>query len=106
MSPHHRGWAVMVQKSEFNIASNSLTGHGAASGRHCQAHLRPSLYNLKMRYIDGCTSPHELNVGEEVEAIMIDAASQTFTAESITGETASHIPPDKEILITLERSVL
>jgi hypothetical protein len=66
----------------------------------------PSFTNLKMQYIDGCNSPHELNVGEEVESIMIDAASQNFTAVTITGGVPAQIPPDKEIAVTLQRSDL
>ena len=66
----------------------------------------PSFTNLKMQYIDGCNSPHELNVGEEVESIMIDAASQNFTAVTVTGGVPAQIPPDKEIVVTLQRSDL
>lgn len=66
----------------------------------------PSFTNLKMQYIDGCNSPHELNVGEEVESIMIDAASQNFTAVTVTGGIAAQIQPDKEIVVTLQRSGL
>jgi len=66
----------------------------------------PSLTNLKMQYIDGCNSPHELNVGEEVESIMIDAASQNFTAVTVTGGIAAPIQPDGEIVVTLQRSSL
>ena len=66
----------------------------------------PSLTNLKMQYIDGCNSPHELNVGEEAESIMIDAAAQNFTAVTVTGGIAAQIQPDTEILITLQRSGL
>ena len=66
----------------------------------------PSLTNLKMQYIDGCNSPRELNVGEEVESIMIDAASQNFTAVTVTGGVAARIQPDTEILVTLQRSSL
>ena len=66
----------------------------------------PSFTNLKMQYIDGCNSPHELNVGEDLESIMIDAASQNFTAVTVTGGVPAQILPDKEILITLQRSGL
>jgi hypothetical protein len=66
----------------------------------------PSFTNLKMQYIDGCNSPHELNVGEVVESIMIDAVSQNFTAVTVTGGTPAQIPPDKEIVVTLQRSGL
>jgi hypothetical protein len=66
----------------------------------------PSFSNLKMQYINGCNSPHELNVGEEVESIMIDAASQSFTAVTVTGGIAAQIQPDTEIVVTLQRSGL
>jgi hypothetical protein len=66
----------------------------------------PSFTNLKMQYIDGCNSPHELNVGEDIESIMIDAASQNFTAVTVTGGVPARILPDKEIMITLQRSGL
>ncbi|NOT22498.1 MAG: hypothetical protein HOP22_07205 [Nitrospiraceae bacterium] len=66
----------------------------------------PSFTNLKMQYIDGCNSPHELNVGEEVESMMIDAASQNFTAVTVIGGIPAQILPDKEIVVTLERSAL
>ena len=66
----------------------------------------PSFSNLKMQYIDGCNSQHELNVGEEVESIMIDAASQSFTAMAVTGGIAARFQPDMEIVVTLKRSGL
>ncbi|MEK7236393.1 MAG: caspase family protein [Nitrospirota bacterium] len=66
----------------------------------------PAFTNLKMQYTDGCNSPHELNVGEEVESIMIDAASQNFTAVTVTGGIAAPIQPDTEIVVTLQRSGL
>src|SRR5262245_22115243 len=64
----------------------------------------PSFINLKMQYIDGCNSPHEFHVGEEIESIIIDAASQNFTAVTIAGETTASIQPDTEIVFTLQRS--
>jgi hypothetical protein len=66
----------------------------------------PSFTNLKMQYTDGCNSPHELNVGEEIESMMIDAASQNFTAVTVTGGIPAQIPPDKEVVVTLQRSGL
>ena len=66
----------------------------------------PSFTNLKMQYIDGCNSPHELNVGEEVESIMIDAAYQNFAAVTVTGGIAAQIQPDTEIVVMLQRSDL
>jgi hypothetical protein len=66
----------------------------------------PSFTDLKMQYIDGCNSPHELNVGEDVESIMIDAASHNFTAVTVTGGIAAPIQPDTELVVTLQRSNL
>lgn len=66
----------------------------------------PSFTNLKMQYIDSCNSQHELQVGTEAEAVLIDAASQNFQAVSVTGGTASPTPPDTEILVSLQRSGL
>ena len=66
----------------------------------------PSFTNLKMQYIDGCNSPHELSVGEEHESIMIDAASQNFAAVTVNGGPPAQISPDKEIVVTLQRSNL
>jgi len=63
-----------------------------------------SFSNLMMQYIDGCNSPHELNVGEEIESVMIDAASKNFTAVTVIGGVPAQIQPDKEIMITLQRS--
>ena len=66
----------------------------------------PSFTNLKMQYIDGCNSPHELNVGEDIESIMIDAASKNFTAVTVSGGITAPTPPDTEIVVTLQRSGL
>ena len=66
----------------------------------------PSFTNLKMQYIDGCNSPHELNVGEEVESIMTHAASQNFRAVTVMGGIPVHFQPDTEIVVTLLRSGL
>jgi hypothetical protein len=64
----------------------------------------PSFTNLKMQYLDGCNSPHELPVGEEIESIMVDAAYQNFAAVTIAGGSAPSIQPDTEIVVTLQRS--
>jgi len=66
----------------------------------------PSFTNLTMQYIDGCNSPHALNVGEEFESLMIDAASKNFRALTVAAGTPAQIPSDKEIIVTLQRSGL
>jgi hypothetical protein len=66
----------------------------------------PSVTNLKMQYIDGCNSPHELKVGEDIESIMIDAAAKTFSAVTVTGGITPPIKHDTEIMVTLQRSGL
>jgi hypothetical protein len=59
-----------------------------------------------MQYIDGCNSPHELKVGEDIESIMIDAAAKTFSAVTVTGGITPPIKHDTEIMVTLQRSGL
>ncbi|MBP0130619.1 MAG: hypothetical protein ITD36_03205, partial [Nitrospira sp.] len=49
----------------------------------------PAFSKLTMPYVDGCNSPHELNVGEDAESIMIDAATKNFTAVTVTGGIAA-----------------
>ncbi len=66
----------------------------------------PSFTNLTMQYIDGCNSPHELNVGEVIESLMIDAASKNFRAVIVADGIPASIPPDKDIIVTLQRSGL
>ena len=65
-----------------------------------------SFTNLKMPYVDACNSPHELNVGEDVESIVIDAAVQNFTAVTVTDGIAAPVRHDTEIVVTLQRSGL
>ncbi len=77
---------------------------GPRLGNSVKLTFEPSFTKLKMQYIDGCNSPHELPVGEEIESIMIDAASQNFTAVTLTGGIAAPIRPDTEIVIALQRS--
>jgi hypothetical protein len=45
-------------------------------------------------------------VGEDIESIMIDAASKTFTAVTVIDGVPAQIQPDKEIVIALQRSDL
>src|SRR4029079_14922782 len=59
-----------------------------------------SFTNLKMPYIGACNSPHELNVGEDVESVMIDAAVQNFPAVTATGGSAAPFRHDTEITVT------
>ena len=64
----------------------------------------PSFTNLTMQYINGCNSPRELHVGEELESVMIDAASQNFSAVTVAGGIDAPVRPDTEIVLTLQRS--
>ncbi|MBU6431685.1 MAG: hypothetical protein KJS98_00045 [Nitrospirae bacterium] len=66
----------------------------------------PALTNLKMQYQNGCASLRDLNVGEEIESVLIDAAAKNFQAVTVTGGTAAPVPPDTEIFVTLQRSGL
>jgi caspase domain-containing protein len=66
----------------------------------------PSLTSLKMQYQNGCASLRDLNVGGEIESVLIDAAAKNFQAVTVTGGAPGPIPPDTEIFVTLQRSGL
>jgi hypothetical protein len=97
-------WGCEKLTSAFH--RTSLPNMGPRLANSVKITFDPSFTNLKMQYIDGCSSPHELNVGEEVESIMIDAASQNFTAVTVIGGIPAQIQPDTEIVVTLQRSGL
>jgi hypothetical protein len=94
------------EKLTSALHRTSLPDMGPRLANSVKLTFDPSFTNLKMQYVDGCSSPHELNVGEEVESMMIDAASQNFTAVTVTGGIPAQIQPDTEIVITLQRSGL
>jgi caspase domain-containing protein len=66
----------------------------------------PSLTNLKMQYVNYCGHLLDLNVGEGIESVLIDAAAKNFQAVMVAGGPVAPIPPDTEILVTLQRSGL
>jgi hypothetical protein len=97
-------WGCEKLTSPFH--QTSLPDMGPRLTNSVKLTFDPSFTNLKMQYIDGCNSPHELNVGEEVESIMIHAASQNFRAVTVMGGIPAHFQPDTEIVVTLQRSGL
>jgi len=97
-------WGCEKVTSAFH--RTSLPDMGPRLANSVKLTFDPSFTNLKMQYTDGCNSPHELNVGEEVESIMIDAASQNFTAVTVTGGIPARFQPDTEIIVTLQGSSL
>mgnify|MGYP001205211091 FL=1 len=111
-------WAVLLcllitvgglwgcEKLTSSFSRTPLPDMGPRLANSVKLTFDPSFTNLKMQYIDGCNSPHELSVGEEVESIMIDAAAKNFTAVTVTGGIAAPIQPDMEIVVTLQRSGL
>ncbi len=97
-------WGCEKVNSVFH--RSTLPDMGPRLANSVKLTFDPSFTNLKMQYIDGCNSPHELNVGEEVESLMIHAASQNFTAVTVIGGVPAQFKPDTEIVITLQRSGL
>src|SRR6185295_4003876 len=83
-----------------------LPGLGLRLANSVKLTFDSSFTNLKMPYVDACDSPHELNVGEDVESIVIDAAVQNFTTVTVTGGIAAPVRHDTEIVVTLQRSGL
>ncbi len=67
----------------------------------------PLLTSAKVDYIDACNSPHEIRLGEEIEAVVTEAAYQNFKAVQIAGaKTDKPEKPDVEIRITLQQKGL
>ena len=97
-------WGCEKVNSVFH--RSSVPDMGPRLANFVKLTFDPSFTNLKMQYIDGCNSPHELNVGEEVESLMIHTASQNFTAVTVIGGVPAQFKPDTEIVITLQRSGL
>ena len=98
--------AVSCDKFSNPFRRAPLSDMGPRMANSVKLTFDPSLTNLLMHYIDSCGSPHDLDVGAQVESVLIDAASQNFTAVSVTGGTTAPTPPDTEILISLQRSGL
>jgi caspase domain-containing protein len=97
-------WGCEKVNSVFH--RSSLPNLGPRLANSVKLTFDPSFTNLKMQYIDGCNSPHELYVGEEVESLMIHAASQNFAAVTVIGGVPAQFQPDTEIVVTLQRSGL
>jgi hypothetical protein len=65
--------------------------------------LDPSLTAATFQYIDSCSGPHEVALGKELEAVLVDASAQNFNAVTV-GNAPPTMPVDSEILIGLTRS--
>jgi hypothetical protein len=88
------------------LSRTPLPDMGPKLGNSVKLTFDPSLTNLKMQYQNGCASPRVLEVGGEIESVLIDAAAKNFHAVTVTGGTAAPIAPDTEIFVTLQRSGL
>jgi hypothetical protein len=95
-------WGCEKLTSAFH--RTSLPNMGPRLANSVKLTFDPSFTNLKMQYLNGCSSPRELHVGEELESVMIDAASQNFSGVTISGGIAAPVRPDTEIVVTLQRS--
>ncbi len=97
---------VACEKVSSVFKRTPLPDMGPRMGNSVKLTFDRSISDLKMEYKDGCNSPHELQVGSEVESVLIDAAAQNFQAVSVTGGPPAAVPPDSEIVVTLQRSGL
>ncbi len=67
----------------------------------------PLLTRAMVDYIDACNHPHEIRLGEEIEAVVTEAAHQNFKSVQIAGtKTDKPEKPDVEIRITLQQKGL
>jgi hypothetical protein len=67
----------------------------------------PLLTGAKVDYIDACNSPHEIKLGEELEAVVTEAAFQNFKAVQVAGvKTDRTEKPEVEIRLVLQQKGL
>ena len=86
------------------VSRTPLPDMGPRLPRSVTLTFDPSLTNLTVQYTNNCGRLQELNVGGEIESVLIDAAAKNFKAVMVTGGPAGPVPPDTEILVTLNRS--
>lgn len=67
--------------------------------------LDPSLTNARLQYIDACNAPREVRVGHELEAVLLQAAHQTFNKVEFAGAGAAE-KSDVVVQIVLQQSGL
>ncbi len=67
----------------------------------------PLLTGAKVDYIDACNHPHEVLLGEELEAVLTESAYQNFKSVQIAGvKTDKPEKADVEIRLTLQQKGL
>lgn len=67
----------------------------------------PLLTGAKVDYIDACNHPHEIKLGEELEAVLTEAAYQNFKSVQFAGvKTDKPEKADVEIRLTLQQKGL
>lgn len=66
----------------------------------------PALTAAVLHYVDACNSPRDLRLGNELEAVLLQAAHQTFQTISLPGSALAATKPDVDISIVLEQSGL
>ena len=67
--------------------------------------LDPSLTNARLQYIDACNAPHEVHLGPQLEAVLLQAAHQTFNRVEFAGPGAGS-KSDAVIQVALQQSGL
>jgi hypothetical protein len=66
----------------------------------------PALTTTRLPYINACNAPHELRVGPELEAVLLQAAGQNFKAVQFAGAAPGGVKPDVTAQIVLQQSSL
>lgn len=66
----------------------------------------PSLTNAKAPYINACNNPEELYIGPELEAVLLQAAHQTFKTVHFAGAKRGDAKADLTIRVSLQQASL
>jgi hypothetical protein len=96
----------LFQKAKGALGRAELPDMGPKLPLTIKVEIDPGLTNTRLPYINVCNAPLELRVGEELEAVLLQAAGQNFRAVQLAGTPASAAKPDATVQISLQQSSL
>ncbi|WP_447974050.1 hypothetical protein [Nitrospira sp. Kam-Ns4a] len=68
--------------------------------------IDPALPAARLQYVDACNHPGEIRIGEDLEAMLLESAHQTFKTVYFAGQEPPSAKPDITARITLQQSGL
>jgi hypothetical protein len=96
----------VFQKAKSALGRAELPDMGPKLPLTIKMAIDPGLSNTRLPYINVCNAPLELRVGEELEAVLLQAAGQNFRAVQLAGAAGPAAKPDATVEISLQQSSL